>query len=84
VYQGSPADVWPEIKERFDGRKIFVIGGAQTLSAVLDDVEEILISRISGSHNCDTFLDHAAITSNYTKSSIDAVEGLNLERYVRN
>jgi len=84
LYQGAPADVWPEIKERFANRKIFIIGGAQTLTAVLDDVEEILISRISGSHDCDTFLDHAAITANYTQGSIDAVDGLNLERYVRN
>jgi dihydrofolate reductase len=84
LYKGAPADVWSDIKERFDGRKIWVVGGAQTLTAVLDDVEEILISRISGSHDCDTFLDHAAITANYTQGSIDAVDGLNLERYVRN
>jgi|13_taG_2_1085334.scaffolds.fasta_scaffold122630_2 dihydrofolate reductase len=84
LYQGTPSEVWGDIKEKFDGRKIWVVGGSQTFTAVLDDIEEIWISRISGTHECDTFLDHAAITANYTSADMEQREGLNLERYVRN
>lgn len=42
-------------------RDIWVIGGAQLLNSVIDNIEELWISRIQGTYNCDT---HISFDSN--------------------
>lgn len=81
LYNGAPDEVWPEIKERFANRKIFIIGGAQLFGSLLGDVDELVISRISGTHECDTFLDKDLINTNFVQGTIESPEGLNLEKY---
>lgn len=44
---------------------IWIIGGAQLLEACLPVIDEIWLSRISGTHDCDTFLPKAAIELSY-------------------
>lgn len=83
LYQGTPDEVWPQIKERFANRKIFVIGGAQLFGSVVNDVEELVVSRISGTHDCDTFLDKDLINTNFVRVDIESPEGLSLEKFVR-
>lgn len=84
LYSGDIDTAMTQIKERFDGRDIYIIGGSQLFGGVLSHVDEVLISRISGTYDCDVFLDETTITSNFTSASIDSPEGLTLERYVRN
>jgi len=83
LYNGDVDTAITQIKERFDGRDIFIIGGAQLFEGVLSHVDEVLISRISGTYDCDVFLDQTKVTSNFTSAEIASPEGLVLERYTR-
>ena len=84
LYSGDIDTAMTQIIERFGSRDIFVIGGSQLFEGVLSHVDEVLINRISGTYDCDVFLNQATVNSNFSSASIDSPEGLNLERYVRN
>lgn len=83
LYNGDVDTAITDIKERFSGRDIFIIGGAQLFEGVLAHVDEVLISRISGTYDCDVFLDKTKVESNFVSASIESPEGLTLERYTR-
>lgn len=84
LYSGDIDTTMTQIIERFGSRDIFIIGGAQLFEGVLSYVDEVLINRISGTYDCDVFLNQTTVSSNFSSASIDSPEGLNLERYVRN
>lgn len=62
---GDPIQALGYIKEMFDDKNIWVIGGAQLLEAVLPYCDEIHLSRIEGKYDCDTFLPYALITTTF-------------------
>lgn len=45
---------------------VWIIGGAEMLKLLLDIVDEIHLSRIRGTYNCDTFLPSSLIEENFT------------------
>jgi dihydrofolate reductase len=63
--------------------EIWIIGGAGLLSSVLDIVDELHFSRISGTYNCDTFLPVTRIEEEYAMVESGPVGNLYLEKYTR-
>ena len=49
-------------------QNVWVIGGAKLIEGLLPIIEEIHLSRISGTYDCDTFLPSTLILENYTLS----------------
>ena len=48
------------------GKDVWIIGGGQLVNAMLPYIEEIWLSRISGTYNCDTFLPRELIETTFT------------------
>ena len=48
---------------------VWIIGGAKLVDGMLDIIDEIWLSRISGTYDCDTFLPRDLIETTFTLSS---------------
>lgn len=48
------------------GKEIWIIGGAFIVNQLLPYIDEIWLSRISGTYNCDTFLPRELIETTFT------------------
>ena len=45
---------------------IWIIGGAQIVKSLLPYIDEVWLSRISGTYNCDTFLPRSLIEEQFS------------------
>jgi dihydrofolate reductase len=83
VYGGqNPSRI---IKEVIEARylnigDIWIIGGAQLFNSCIDIIDEIYISRIEGSYNCDVFLPYHEIMKNYNYT-FSTENGLYIEKW---
>jgi dihydrofolate reductase len=61
---------------------IWIIGGAQLVNGLFDIIDEIYLSRISGTYNCDTFLPRRRIEEEFSKNIwVQEDPSLNIERW---
>ena len=47
-------------------QNVWIIGGAQLVEGLIDIIDEIWLSRIQGSYNCDTFLPSSLIQEKFS------------------
>ena len=66
----------------YPGTQKWIIGGAMLVEALMPIIDEIWISRIEGTHGCDTFLPSRKIATWYHRQRIPH-NTLDLERWVR-
>jgi dihydrofolate reductase len=59
---GDPVQALDYIKEMFDDKDIWVIGGAQLLESCLPAIEELWLNNVGGVYDCDVFLPKRKIT----------------------
>lgn len=78
---GDPEMALDYIKEMFDDTDIWIIGGAQTLELMFPIVDEIWLSRISGSYDCDTFLPRTYIELSYSIIQSEKQNDLYIEKW---
>lgn len=64
-------------------KNVWVIGGASIFEQLLSYIDEIWISRISGTYDCDTHLSEDKITDYFTLDSVDVGEHMTIEKWVR-
>ena len=64
-------------------QEVCVIGGAKLFSALLPYIDELRISRISGTYECDTSLSENDIIDNFTLLSGTYTKTLNTEVWKR-
>jgi len=57
-----------ELKERFDGIDIFVIGGQQLFESVKDLIEIFYVTEIDADYNCDRHFDLSYLDQNFKES----------------
>lgn len=70
------------IEERYGGiDDVWIIGGAQLLEACLPVVDEIWLSRISGTYECDTYLPKAVIELSYELYSGEQEDDVYVEKW---
>lgn len=60
---------------------VWIIGGAQLLENSLSILDEIWLSRISGTYECDTYLPKAAIELSYELYSSEQEHGVYVEKW---
>jgi dihydrofolate reductase len=70
----------PAILQMNELQNIWIIGGAQLVEGMLDIIDEIWLSRIAGTFDCDTFLPRRIIEEEFSKN-IRVHEDLNIERW---
>ena len=87
----GPHGVWPNdpvqgiisLEQVLKNQIIWIIGGAQLMHSCLDVVDEIWLSRIDGTFDCDTFLDKELILQTFEKSEQHFDGSLRTEKYLR-
>lgn len=60
---------------------VWIIGGAQLLENSLSILDEIWLSRISGTHECDTYLPKAVIELSYELYNSEQEHGVYVEKW---
>lgn len=60
---------------------IWIIGGSQLVNSCLSIIDEIWLSRISGTYSCDTFLPRTAIELTFRLDSTEDINGLCIEKW---
>ena len=60
---------------------LWIIGGAKLLDSVLDMVDELHLSRIAGTYNCDTFLPVSRIEEMFTLTSSQPTNNIYVDIY---
>ena len=60
---------------------VWIIGGAQLLDSLLHIVDEIHLSRINGTYNCDTFLPSTRIEEMFTLTSSGPTNNIYVDIY---
>jgi dihydrofolate reductase len=72
------------IEARYGGiDDVWIIGGAQLVEACLPIIDEIWLSRISGTHGCDVFLPKDLIFRDFYLFDTETSDGLKIEKYKR-
>lgn len=61
----DPISAIDELKERFQNKDIFIIGGQQLYNSVKDLVEQWYITEINTAYVCDTFFDLNFVKEHY-------------------
>ena len=61
----------------------YIIGGAQLVSGGIGEIDEFLISRITGVYDCDTYLPAALFEILYKKVDAYTEDGVNVERWIK-
>ena len=64
-------------------QNVWIIGGARLVEGMLPIIEEIHLSRISGTYDCDTFLPSTLILENYTLVSSETQGDVYVDIYRR-
>lgn len=66
-------------------QNVWIIGGAQLVDGLMDIIDEIWLSRISGTYECDTFLPQTKIQELYslTQSEQDADFNVYVDKYTK-
>ena len=62
---------------------VCIIGGAQLVNKSLDIIDEIWLSRIEGTYNCDTFLPGNAILEQFELDSVGPETDVYIEKWIR-
>ena len=60
---------------------VWIIGGAQLVNGMLDIIDEIWLSRIQGTYNCDTFLPRELIQTTFTLFSSEREGGVYVDKW---
>lgn len=68
---GDPIDALNYVKEMFDDKDIWVIGGAQLLEGCLPAIDELWLNDVGGDYDCDTFLPKQEITRQFCMGSVE-------------
>lgn len=68
---GDPVDALDYIKEMFDDRDVWVIGGAQLLESCLPAIEELWLNDVGCDYECDTFLPKREITKQFEPGTVE-------------
>jgi dihydrofolate reductase len=61
----------------------WIIGGAKLINSLLDDIDEIFITRFPGDYDCDTFIDLEYINNNFTASAENTFDDHTFQYLVR-
>jgi len=73
------------IAQRTKEEGVWIIGGATLLTSCLDIIDEIWISNIAGSYDCDVFLPKDTIMKDFTASTNEATDdGLSITIWRKN
>lgn len=73
------------VKQMSQLQPVWIIGGSHLLETSFDIVEEIWLSRISGTYSCDTFLPRDIIKMCYTWYETETTSGgLTIEKWRKN
>lgn len=75
----KPTDNVEKLLKSFE-KDVWVIGGATLFKQTLDMCEEILVSRISGVYNCDTFV---TIPHTFKLTNVEHKTALTIETYTK-
>jgi dihydrofolate reductase len=68
----------------YNGSKdIWIIGGAKLFEGTLDIIDEIWLSRINSTYDCDVFLPIERIQQQFVVDSIDSEEEIMITKLVR-
>lgn len=62
-------------------KNVWIIGGAQTLELFLPVIDEIWLSRISGTYDCDTYLPRTVIELAYDMTQSEKQGDLYIEKW---
>ena len=68
---GDPIDALDYVKDLFDNRDIWIIGGAQLLESCLPVIEELWFNDVGNDYDCDTFLPKKEITKLFEPSTVE-------------
>ena len=60
---------------------VWVVGGAQLVNGLLSIIDEIWLSRIPGTYDCDTFLPRSIIETTYILSSSEREGDLWIDKW---
>ena len=80
---GNPIDALDYVKEMFDDKDIWVIGGAQLLAGCLPKIEELWLNDVGGDYKCDTFLPKQEITRQFHMGSVEVLSFGIVTKWVR-
>ena len=69
------------VKSLSDTNDVWIIGGEQTLEVMFPIVDEIWLSRINGSYDCDTFLPKTYIELSYSMIQSEKQGDLYIEKW---
>jgi dihydrofolate reductase len=85
IYGGGrvPRIITDLIAARNPDLPIWIIGGSQLVNSCLSIIDEIWLSRISGTYNCDTFLPRTAIELTFKLDNTEDINGLCIEKWTR-
>ena len=73
------------VSERYKNEGCWIIGGASLIESCLDVIDEIWISNIAGTYDCDVFLPKEKIISNFTASNNEVTDdGLSITIWRKN
>lgn len=62
---------------------VWVIGGAQLVNGLLPIIDEIWLSRIAGTFDCDTFLPASTIKEKFLLGAAEAGTDISVEKWIR-
>jgi dihydrofolate reductase len=68
---------------RTDEKEMWIIGGATLIDGVLPCLDEIWLSRIPGTFDCDVFLPSEKISNNFMLMSTETDNGVTIEKWIK-
>jgi dihydrofolate reductase len=72
------------IEARYGGiDDVWIIGGAQLIESCLDIIDELWLSRIAGTFDCDTFLPAPLIKEKFLLGAAEAGTDISVEKWIR-
>ena len=71
-----------EVLKRYNNQDVFVIGGKQIYLLFNNHADKLLVSRLSNSYNCDTFMNDFNYSSFYI-SNVQEKEEFKIYEYLR-
>lgn len=70
-------------KESYPTRDIFIIGGASLYAEALNLVDEVIITFITGTYDCDKFFDMFNLLRYFEISEVNSENNLKIVKYTR-
>lgn len=68
---GDPIAALNYVKEMFEGKDVWIIGGAQLLESCLTNIDELWLNNVGGDYGCDTCLPKQQITEQFYPASTE-------------